>query len=302
MSKLGPPSDDRNLPDSVGLVIAPRPRDIGSFEVRRVLPHAKHRMVGPFIFFDHMGPVTLGPGEGMDVRPHPHIGLATLTYLFSGAIDHHDSLDCFQTIRPGDVNWMVAGSGITHSERTGPEDRAGTVAMEGLQTWIALPKSDEDTAPSFDHHPMESLPAFERDGVSYRLIAGTAFGKTAPVRTFSPIFYLHAEAPAGCTVVLPDEHEERAVYVVAGNVAIDGVGFDPGEMAVIRNESMPELAAASDSRIMLLGGAPMDGERHIWWNFVASSRERIEDAKRRWKEGGFAPVPGDPEFIPLPED
>ena len=287
---------------AVSLLIEPRPRDIGSFTVRRALPHAKRRAVGPFVFFDHMGPVDFGPGQGLDVRPHPHIGLATLTYLFDGAIMHRDSLGSALLIEPGAVNWMVAGEGIVHSERTADEHRDLTVTMEGIQTWIGLPAADEDCPPSFSHHPADSLPEIERDGVAYRLIAGTAFGAEAPVRVFSPIFYLHAEAPEGARLALPDEHPERAVYVVTGGLSVDGEPCGPGQMAVLEDNAAPEIVATEATRALLLGGAPLDGKRFLWWNLVSSSEDKIEAAKKRWADRAFPLVPGDEEeFIPLPE-
>lgn len=288
---------------SIDLVIEPRARDLGEFEVRRVLPNAKRRSVGPFVFFDHMGPVVFGPGKGVNVRPHPHIGLATVTYLFEGAILHRDSLGTEVAINPGAVNWMVAGRGIVHSERTAPEDIARDMAMEGIQAWIGLPVANEETDPSFAHHAADDLPQFERDGVGYRLIAGDAFGHEAPVRVFSPIFYLHGEAPAGSTIDLPDHHEERAIYVVSGALVIGGETYDGGKMVVFNAGATPDITATEETRFMQLGGAPLDGKRTVWWNFVSSDKDRMEAAKERWKSGGFDIVPGDEEeFIPLPED
>lgn len=286
---------------AISALIDPRPRDIGDFEVRRVLPHAKRRAVGPFIFFDHMGPVEFESGKAIDVRPHPHIGLATVTYLFDGAVMHRDSLGIEQLIEPGAVNWMVAGKGIVHSERTAEEHRGVTMNMEGIQVWIGLPTADEDVEPSFTHAGADDLPVIERDGVTYRLIVGTAFGETAPVDVFSPIFYLHAEAPAGTRIALPDEHEERAMYVVNGTVTIDGAPCETGQMAVLENGVMPDIVAGTHSRVMLIGGAPLEGRRHLWWNLVSSDPEKIEAAKHLWKSGGFPSVPGDDEYIPLPE-
>ena len=291
------------MTDSIDLVIEPRARDLGEFEVRRVLPYAKRRSVGPFVFFDHMGPVVFGPGKGVNVRPHPHIGLATVTYLFEGAILHRDSLGTEVSIRPGAVNWMVAGRGIVHSERMSEEDLAREIPMEGIQAWIGLPVANEETDPSFAHHAADDLPQFEREGVQYRIIAGDAFGHKAPVRVFSPIFYLHGEAPAESTIDLPDNHAERAIYVVSGTLVIDGETYDGGKMIVFGAGATPDITAATDTRFMQLGGAPLDGERTVWWNFVSSDKDRLEDAKKRWKSGGFDIVPGDEEeFIPLPED
>jgi redox-sensitive bicupin YhaK (pirin superfamily) len=286
---------------AIELVIEPRPRDIGSFEVRRVLPHAKRRLVGPFIFFDHMGPATFAPGQGIEVRPHPHIGLATVTYLFDGAILHRDSLGSYQRIEPGAVNWMVAGRGIVHSERPPDFDPPREMSMEGIQTWIALPREHEDAEPSFSHHPASDLPRFSRDGVDYTVIAGTAFGERAPVRVFSPTLYVHAEAAAGAPIALPDEHAEKAVYVVRGGVEIEGRAIGPGQMSVLADGAMPDVVSRETSTVMLVGGAPLDGPRLIWWNLVSSTEDRIEAAKRRWSDGGFPKVPGDEEeFIPLP--
>ncbi len=290
-------------PESIELVIEPRPRDIGSFEVRRVLPHAKRRLVGPFIFFDHMGPAEFGPGPGIEVRPHPHIGLATVTYLFDGAILHRDSLGSHQRIEPGAVNWMVAGRGIVHSERPPDFDPPRAMTMEGIQTWIALPREHEDAEPSFSHHPAITLPRLAKDGVDYTVIAGTAFGEKAPVRVFSDTLYVHAEATAGGRIALPAEHLEKAVYVVRGEISVDGEIHGRNRMIVLADGAMPEVVARENSRLMLVGGAPLDGTRLIWWNLVSSSQDRIDAAKRRWAEGRFPKVPGDEkEFIPLPAD
>lgn len=289
------------MPNSIELAITPRSRDLGDgFVVRRILPYAKRRHVGPFVFFDHMGPVTFEPGQGLDVRPHPHIGLATVTYLFEGEIMHRDSLGVVQPIRPGDVNWMVAGSGIAHSERTRDSVRSSGARLHGIQSWLALPQAHEETAPDFRHHPAASLPQIEFTGCRMRLIAGKAFGTTSPVETFAPMFYLSAEQQPGAALPLPDD-EERAVYIVDGAVTLDDEGYDAGTMLVLKPGAQPRVTAQAATRIMLLGGAPLDGERHLWWNFVSSSKERIEEAKRDWREGRFAPVPGDSEFIPLPE-
>ena len=286
--------------------IAGRARDIG-VPVRRILPAPGRRMVGPFIFLDHMGPVAMPPGQGMDVRPHPHIGLATVTYLFEGEIVHRDSLGVVETVRPGDVNWMVAGRGIAHSERTGAELRRRGFALNGIQSWVALPRAHEETAPSFRHHPKASLPAREADGVALRLIAGTLAGLRSPVDVFSPTVYADLAMQSGAEFALPPEHAERAAYVAAGEIAVGGVAVEDepvaaGTLAVFAAGGTIALRAREASRVMILGGAPMDGERLIWWNFVASSAERIERAKADWKEDRFAPVPGDPERIPLPDD
>ena len=288
---------------SIDIVIDPRAHDLGDFKVRRVLPYPKRREVGPFVFFDHMGSVVFPPGKGINVRPHPHIGLATVTYLFDGAILHRDSIGTELAIEPGAVNWMVAGRGIVHSERTTDEDLATTMPMEGIQAWIGLPEADEETDPGFAHHPANDLPMFDRGDVKYRIIAGTAFGETAPVRVFSPMFYLHDEAPAGSKIDLPDAYEERAIYVVDGKLSVDGTAYDNFKMIVFATGATPEITATADTRFMQLGGAPLGGKRTIWWNFVSSDKNRMEAAKTRWKSGGFETVPGDEdEFIPLPED
>lgn len=283
------------------LIIDPKLHDLGGFSVRRVLPHASARHVGPFVFFDHMGPATFPPGRGIDVRPHPHIGLATVTYLFEGAIEHRDTLGFVQTIRPGDVNWMTAGRGIAHSERTPAAERAAGHALHGIQVWVALPRDAEETDPSFHHHDAAALPRFERDGVALRLVVGAAFGQRSPVMTFSDMFYLGAEFPAGSVLRLPPEHAERAVYAADADLLIDGAPLAAGQLAVLPEGTDVEIRAADATRAILLGGARLDGERHLWWNFVSSSRERIERAKADWQAGRFGKVPGDDEFIPLPE-
>lgn len=281
-------------------VIRPRSRDVGGFTVRRVLPAAQRRTVGPFIFLDQMGPTELPAGVGLDVRPHPHIGLATVTYLFEGRFVHRDSLGSCQPIVPGDVNWMTAGRGIVHSERSGPGERAGVSRVFGMQSWVALPKGAEEAAPSFVHHPGASLPAWEADGVGLRLVAGEAFGRVSPVEVASPLFYVDARVPAGGRVALPSGHAERAVYVAVGGGSVEGERVEAGTMVVVGAGDVG-FEAGEASRVMLLGGAPLDGVRHIWWNFVSSSLERIEAAKARWASGGFGKVPGDEvEFIPLP--
>jgi len=291
--------------DVVELVIAPRLRDIGDFAVRRILPYARRRMVGPFIFLDEFGPVALPAGRGIDVRPHPHIGLATVTYLFAGEILHRDSLGSVQAIRPGAVNWMTAGRGIVHSERSGDEERARDKQLHGMQSWVALPLEHEAAAPSFTHHAAAALPVIEGDGVWLRLIAGRAYGESAPVAVFSDLFYLHAELAAGAALELPEEHAERAFYVVSGALRVGGADYAPATMGVVK-PGPARLTATAASRVMLLGGAPLqgpgEGRRHIWWNFVASSPARIEEAKADWKAGRFPAVPGDDEVMPLPEE
>lgn len=291
------------MSEAIELMIAPRSRDIGSFEVRRVLPYAKRRTVGPFIFFDHMGPATFDPGKGIDVRPHPHIGLATVTFLFDGEIHHRDSLGFHQPIQPGDVNWMTAGRGIVHSERTGPETRAAGHTLHGIQTWLALPKEHEETEPAFHHHPKDTLPRVEQGGASLTLIAGSAYGETSPVQTFSEMFYLGGSLAPGADLAITDEHEERAVYVVDGTATVDGQALEEGQMAVLKPSTKVRVASQNGARIMLAGGAKIDGERLIWWNLVASHQALIDRAKQEWKDRAFPKVPGDEdEFIPLPED
>lgn len=287
---------------AVELVIPARTRDIGGFAVGRVLPAMGRRLVGPFIFFDHMGPVALPVGTGVDVGPHPHIGLATVTYLFEGDIDHRDGLGTMQTIRPGDVNWMVAGSGLAHSERSGAASRARGVHIHGIQSWVALPTEHEEVAPRFEHHPASTLPRVVRPGAVLDVIAGTAFGVRAPVEVFSPTLYVHGRLDAGARLPLDTEHEERALYVVEGSVRVDGHTLAARTMAVLHPGRPLEIEALEPTRLMIVGGAPLGSTRNVFWNFVSSSKERIERAKADWKEGRFAAVPGDPgPPIPLPE-
>ena len=284
----------------IDLVIRPKPRDIGDFAVRRALPQAQRRAVGPFVFFDHMGPATFAPGKGIDVRAHPHIGLATVTYLFEGEIVHRDSLGVVQPIRPGDVNWMIAGSGIAHSERTDPARRGGGERLHGIQTWVALPRPDEEAAPAFVHHPAATLPEIAEGGARLRVIAGTAYGGESPVAVFQPTLYVAAQLAPGARLKIDDGHEERCVYVVEGGIELAGQRFSEGDMVVLRPQAEAVVRAEAAARLMLAGGAPLDGSRHIWWNFVSSSAERIEQAKRDWREGRFVPVPGETDSIPLP--
>ncbi len=286
---------------SIERVIEPRPRDLGGFEVRRVLPAGGRQMVGPFIFLDHMGPAEFAPGTGIDVRPHPHICLATVTYLFTGELVHRDSLGFVQPIRPGDVNWMTAGRGIVHSERTDSVLRQRPTRIHGIQSWVALPTSVEETEPAFFHHPAASLPMIERPGMTLRVIAGTALGQRSPVETLSDTLYVDAALAAGARLELPDEHRERAIYLAEGRIAVDGTEFASGRLIVLDEGGSADIRALAPARVMLVGGAPLDGPRYIWWNFVASSRERIEQAKQDWAEQRFARVPGETEFIPLPE-
>jgi redox-sensitive bicupin YhaK (pirin superfamily) len=293
-------------PPSLDTVIVTRVRDlVGGFKVRRVLPSPRRRMVGPFIFLDQMGPEVLRAGGGLDIAPHPHIGLATVTYLFDGELLHRDSLGTVQTISPGEVNWMTAGRGIAHSERTPQERRQTESSLYGIQSWVALPRRDEETEPAFAHHGSDELPVVEGEGKRVRLIAGSLYGARSPVRTLSEMFYADITLAAGARLPVPSAHEERAAYVVAGAVEFpdDGGTFGAGQLLVFKPGVEIMLAAheSAPARVMLLGGEPLDGRRHIWWNFVSSSNERIEQAKEDWKAGRFAPVPGETEIIPLPE-
>lgn len=285
----------------VELTIDARPRQIGSFAVARLLPSVARRLVGPVIFFDHMGPATFGPDDGLDVAPHPHIGLATVTYLFEGEIIHRDSLGSHQAIVPGDVNWMTAGRGVVHSERTRPERRGGGERLDGVQLWVALPTAHEETEPAFHHHPADTLPTLESDGATIRVLAGRAFGATSPVATFSPLVYADVALRPGARLPLPAAHAERAVYVASGAVEIAGELEAAGRMVVLARGAEVVVRSAEGARVMLVGGDPLDGPRHVVWNFVSSSRERIEQAKADWRADRFPRVPGDEERIPLPE-
>jgi redox-sensitive bicupin YhaK (pirin superfamily) len=282
-------------------LILPRARDLGDFEVRRALPSTKRQMIGPFIFFDQMGPAEFLLGRGMDVRPHPHIGLATVTYLFRGEITHKDSLGTNLPIRPGEVNWMTAGRGIAHSERTPPALRDGHGQLFGIQAWVALPRHDEERDPGFSHHAKAELPLISGEGKDVRLIAGALYGQQAPVATFSEMFYADCALEPGASLPLDAAHEERGAYLVDGTVEIAGDRFEAGRLLVFHPRDQVTIRALTPARFMLLGGEPMDGPRYIWWNFVASSEARIEQAKADWQAGRFAPVPDGPEFIPLPE-
>ncbi len=297
-----PVPGDRRSCNAIDIVIVPRVRDLGGFSVRRALPSARRQMVGPFIFWDQMGPAEFALGEGIDVRPHPHIGLATVTYLFEGEIVHRDSLGSAQVIAPGDVNWMTAGKGIVHSERTAPEWKAlPGRRMSGIQSWVALPKAAEEAAPEFFHHGAASLPLIEAEGKRVRVIAGSLFGQTSPVRTFSEMFYADVALDAGAKVPLSAEYQERAIYIASGTVEIAGDRFESGRLLVFRPGDEITVAGIEPGRLLFLGGEPADGPRHIWWNFVSSSRERIEQAKEDWAQKRFDSVPGDEEdFIPLP--
>jgi len=284
----------------IELLIKPRERDLGGFSVRRVLPTREHRMVGPWIFFDHMGPAEFAPGEGVNVRPHPHINLATVTYLFEGEIVHRDSLGSLQAIRPGDINLMVAGAGIVHSERERPEVKAKVHRAHGLQLWLALPEADEETEPAFYHYPGKDIPRVTVGEVPVRVMMGSAFGVTSPVKTFAETLYVEAHLQAGQALTLP-QAQERAVYVASGRLAAGATQIAEHTMAVFADAPGIRLEARSEARIGIIGGEKMT-DRFIEWNFVSSRKERIDQAKADWKEGRFPKVPGDEdEFIPLPE-
>lgn len=279
--------------------IKPHEKDLGEFTVRRVLPSAQQRMVGPFVFFDHMGPAEFPPGKGIAVRPHPHIGIATITYLFEGEIMHRDSLGYVQAIQRGAINLMTAGRGIVHSERAG--DDLDTVShLHGIQSWIALPTELEEIEPGFLHYPADTLPQVDAAGSTIRVIMGTAYGQSSPVKTYSETLYLECLLEAGARLDLPDDYQELALYVVSGEISIEDQSYPGGVMAVATAGKPVQLRADADSRVMVIGGDTL-GQRTVWWNFVSSSKERIETAKADWKEGRFAPVPGDDEFIPLPD-
>ncbi|HEY4204166.1 MAG TPA: pirin family protein [Xanthobacteraceae bacterium] len=301
------PSEDPVLGDSrtcdaLELIIVPRTRDLGDgFEVRRALPHGKRQMVGPFIYFDHFGPVQFVSGKGMDVRPHPHIGLATVTYLFDGSIMHRDSEGNIQEIQPGAMNLMTAGRGIAHSERTPDVQRANGQKMLGLQSWIALPQDREEIDPTFQHYGAESLPSVQDTGFTARIIAGSSFGVSSKVEMVSPWFYTEVQLEAGHSVPLDADHEERAIYIVDGEIEIAGDRYEAPRMLIFRPGDRITVRAVQTTRMMFLGGTALEGPRYVWWNFVSSSKERIEQAKQDWKTGRFAHVPNETEFIPLPE-
>jgi len=297
-----PKAGDAYACESIDQVIVPRTVDLGDFAVRRALPSARTRMVGPFIFFDHFGPAEFRAGNGLDVRPHPHIGLATVTYLFDGEIMHRDSLGTAAPIRPGEVNWMTAGSGIVHSERTGTELRATGSPIHGLQMWVALPTAREEMEAAFAHHDMAEFPIVEDKGKRVRVVVGSLYGASSPVPVVHETIFGDVHLTAGSTLPLDADQEERALYVIDGTVAIAGDCFEPGRLLVFKPGDKVTVTAVSDAHVVLVGGAPMDGPRHIWWNFVSSRKERIEQAKADWKAGHFGTVPGDEiEFIPLPE-
>jgi redox-sensitive bicupin YhaK (pirin superfamily) len=296
-----PKPGDRFSCDAIDTVIVPRARDLGGFEVRRALPSTHRQMVGPFIFFDQMGPAEFLLGAGIDVRPHPHIGLSTVTYLFRGEIMHRDSLGTTLPIRPGELNWMTAGRGITHSERTPPELRTAGSRLFGIQSWVALSAKDEEMTPDFVHYDAEQMPVLADEGKTVRVIAGSILGATSPVKTSSPMFYADVALQKGASVPLDPSYDERAIYTVSGEIEISGDVFQPAQLLVFRPGDRITIRARSDARLMMLGGEPMDGRRFIWWNFVSSRKDRIEQAKADWKAARFDSVPGDSEFIPLPE-
>ena len=284
----------------VELLIEPAEKNLGEFTVRRALPDKRRQRVGPFIFFDHMGPAVFPPGTGVNVRSHPHIGLATITYLFEGEILHRDSLGYVQAIRPGEINWMTAGKGIVHSEKVSPELLASGQKLHGLQTWVALPIEHEETEPRFEHYSADGIPVLDQKGAKITVVIGTAYGKTSPVKAASETLYVEIKLEPGASINLP-EAEELGVYVVSGNIELDGQAISEGVLAVLKNGASASVSAAGGAHLMICGGDTLEGDRIVWWNFVSSSRERLEQAKRDWKEGNFDDVPGEPDFIPLPE-
>ena len=289
--------------DAIKQVIVPRTADLGDdFMVRRALPSAKARMVGPFIFLDHFGPTVFNVGHGLDVRPHPHIGLATVTYLFDGEIMHRDSLGTSLSIKPGEINLMTAGRGIVHSERTGLDDRITGSQLHGLQCWVALPSAKEEMEAAFSHHGVNDFPMISDDGSSARVMIGSLYGRRSPVKTTSETVFADVALKAGRTLPLDPDHEERAIYIVDGELDIAGDKFRSGRLLVFKAGDKITIRAVSDTHFIVVGGEPMDGPRHIWWNFVSSRKERIDQAKAEWQNGRFDIVPGDAEeFIPLPE-
>jgi len=305
---LEPSCPDSASLDSIETVIIPRARDLGGFEVRRALPSPARQMVGPFVFFDQMGPAEFITGKGIDVRPHPHIGLSTVTYLFDGEFQHRDSLGTNQMIYPGEVNWMTAGTGVTHSERTSEPTRRGESRLFGIQTWVALPDEKEDISPGFEHMKAASIPKLEGEGKEVSLILGTAWGERNPVQTHSQMFYADVKLKALAAIPLPNDHEDRGFYVVEGDVSIAGQTFEQGKMGVFRpGDEISIQAGERGARIMLLGGETLNSPRYLWWNFVASSKERIEEARDAWAKGDWhngqfsLPSGDDDEFIPLPD-
>ena len=297
-----PTSGDAFACDAIELMVIPNAKDIGGFQVRRALPTAKRRLVGPFIFFDRMGPAILRADQALDVRPHPHIGLATVTYLFDGEIMHRDSLGTAAAIRPGEVNWMTAGRGIVHSERTAPELRTAGSPIHGLQMWVALPAAKEEMAAGFAHHATAEFPLLQENGRTIRVVVGSLYGAKSPVPTVHETIFGDVRLPTGSRLPLDADHEERAIYLIDGEIDIAGDKFAPGRLLLFKPGDQLTIQAATDTHFIIVGGAPMDGPRHIWWNFVSSRKERIEQAKAEWKAGHFGKVPGDEiEFIAVPE-
>lgn len=288
-------------PQNIDMIVIPRIGDIGNFEIRRALPSVDRQMVGPFIFFDQMGPGTFIAGQGVDVRPHPHIGLATITYLFNGSLDHRDSLGFHERIFPGDINLMKAGSGIVHSERTGQDIRESSSQLFGIQSWIALPKDNEEDECVFKQYQQQELPVVQDDGVNIRVIAGSYEGVVSPVEVISPTLYIDIAMKAGKTVAVPADYQERALYAVEGDLAIGGVDYPAMQLLVLKPNQRMDVTAKTDARCVVVGGEPLEGPRYIWWNFVSSSEDRIEQAKSDWKNKNFPVIDGDPEFIPLPD-
>jgi redox-sensitive bicupin YhaK (pirin superfamily) len=298
-----PAAGDAYQCDAISQVIVPRTVDLGDFAVRRALPSARTRMVGPFIFFDHFGPAEFHAGSGLDVRPHPHIGLATVTYLFDGEIMHRDSLGTAMAIKPGEVNWMTAGRGIVHSERTRPEKRVDGEPIHGLQMWVALPAAKEEMEAAFAHHATAEFPVIKENGKNVRVVVGALYGASSPVPAVHETIFGDVHLKAGTSLPLDADHEERAIYVIEGVIDISGDRFEPGRLLVFKPGDAPTITAINNAHFVIVGGAPMDGPRHIWWNFVSSRKERIEQAKADWKAGHFDKVPGDEiEFIPLPDN
>ncbi|GAB1261241.1 pirin family protein [Aurantivibrio plasticivorans] len=288
--------------DTVELSILPKERDLGGFSVRRVLPAAKRKMIGPWIFFDHMGPANFPPGEGIDVRPHPHINLATVTYLFEGEMFHRDSLGNALAICPGDINLMIAGKGIVHSERQRDEVKRANHHIEGLQLWLALPESDEEMEPEFHHYNASDLPETTVDGVPVKVLIGSAYGVTSPVKAFAETLYVEANLKQGQSLSLPESTEQRGLYIVDGRLNTNGNELEAYSMTIFHPGKVATVTAEIDTKLVIIGGEPLP-LRHLWWNFVSSRQERIESAKNNWKNGRFPKVPGDEiEFIPLPED
>ncbi|MGF1523376.1 MAG: pirin family protein [Leptolyngbyaceae cyanobacterium] len=285
----------------VQTLIKPHIQDLGAFAARRLLPNDDRMMVGPFIFFDHLGPATFPPGKGVDVRPHPHINLATVTYLFEGALLHRDSLGTIQTIRPGEVNWMTAGKGISHSERSPDRDRATQSTLHGIQTWVALPEAEEEREPCFRHHPAADIPTWESNGVVVKLVAGAAYGHVSPVQAFSPILYLDLQFSRGGRFTLTADYSEQAIYSVTPGLMIEGAPLEQHRLAIAASNRAVEIASSDSGRCIVIGGEPL-GTRYKWWNFVSSRLDRIEQAKKDWQDGKFGQVPEETEFIPLPTD